>query len=112
MTEQAGNDPREGKTGGIRKYWRLVLLHVLQPFLIDLFVILVIAATLWGLARLLLLTAPSHFSLTSDHVDQAGFLLGLLYLVAMAITATRRLYFGICSVRTPASSSNDPDAEA
>jgi len=78
-----------------RVYWRATVASVLQPFLVDAVIVAIIVAVLWGTARLLILLAAKRCGITPAHVDHATALLGLLYVVAMLGTVTRRLYYNV-----------------
>lgn len=108
-SQKAGDQSQGGNASNGSGYMLTVWNSVLQPFLVDFIVILIIALMLWGSARILLFLGASRLGITGQHVDNAAFLLGGLYLVGMMVTATRRLYFNICRnvcVRKPISSNS------
>lgn len=78
-----------------RAYWRAIRGSVLQPFLVDAVTVAVIVSLLWIAARLLIMLGEGRCGITSAHLNHATALLGLLYVVAMLGTVTRRLYYSV-----------------
>ena len=78
-----------------KSYWRATFGSVLQPFLVDAVTIAVIVSLLWVAARLLIQFVGRSCGIAPAHLNHATALLGLLYVVAMLGTVTRRLYYNV-----------------